>query len=47
MNSITVTDLAGDEKMYLEGHLKGITDEQEKNGHFSRKNLLFRSEAYV
>lgn len=34
MNSITVTDLAGDEKMYLEDHLKGITEDKEKNGHF-------------
>ena len=34
MNSITVTDLTGDDKMYLEGHLKGITDDKEKNDHF-------------
>ena len=34
MNSITVTDLVGEEKMYLEGHLKGTTDDKEKNDHF-------------
>jgi polyisoprenoid-binding protein YceI len=34
MNSITVTDLEGDDKMYLEGHLKGTTEDKEKNDHF-------------
>lgn len=34
MNSITVLDLQGDEKGWLEGHLKGITDDVEKDGHF-------------
>ncbi|MGL6119175.1 MAG: YceI family protein, partial [Fusobacteriaceae bacterium] len=34
MNSITVTDLTGDDKLYLEGHLKGTTDDKEKNDHF-------------
>lgn len=34
MNSIVVTDLEGDYKMWLEGHLKGITDDKEKDGHF-------------
>jgi polyisoprenoid-binding protein YceI len=34
MNTITVLDLQGDEKGYLEGHLKGVTDDVEKDGHF-------------
>lgn len=34
MNSITVLDLKGDEKGWLEGHLKGVTDDVEKDGHF-------------
>lgn len=34
MNTITVTDLTGDDKMYLEGHLKGTTEDKEKNDHF-------------
>ncbi len=33
MNSITVTDLTGDDKASLEGHLKG-TGEKEKEDHF-------------
>lgn len=34
MTSITVTDLEGEKKDWLEGHLKGMTDDEEKNGHF-------------
>jgi len=34
MNTIVVLDLQGDEKAYLEGHLKGVTDDVEKDGHF-------------
>lgn len=34
MNSIVVLDLEGDYKMWLEGHLKGVTDDEEKDGHF-------------
>ncbi|MEZ4853895.1 YceI family protein [Flavobacterium sp.] len=37
MNSITVTDLQGDEKAGLEGHLKG-TGEEEKADHFFNVN---------
>lgn len=34
MNSITVTDLEGDKKAYLEGHLKG-SDDKNKNDFFN------------
>ncbi|MCU0350069.1 MAG: YceI family protein [Flavobacterium sp.] len=37
MNSITVTDLSGDDKMYLETHLKG-TGDKESEDHFFNVN---------
>lgn len=39
MTSITVTDLEGDEKAGLEGHLKG-TGEKEKENHFFNTNTF-------
>lgn len=37
MNSITVTDLQGDEKGYLEGHLKGTAKEEDADHFFNVK----------